>query len=123
MKRGGKVNAAATLYAPPWLERRPDGTVVEYGPSPQTFAQHVERFKNWAWRMPSKEARQDADLLIAYVRLEDGSFREGIPKGELRAYVAVFEEGHSVRHAARTLGLSRETVRSYMRRLRGRVGR
>lgn len=117
------MNAAATLFAPPWRERLPDGSLGEpYGPTPQTFAQHVAKFRNWAFRMPSKEARQDADILIAYVRMEDGTFRPGIPQGELRAYVAIFEEGHSVRHAARTLGLSRETIRSYLRRLRARVG-
>lgn len=119
------MHSSAQLLAPPWRERLPDGSLGEpYGPkSIATFAAHVARWKDWSWRLPSKEARRDADVIIAYVRLEDGSFREGIPPGELKVYVAVMEEGHSVRHTARTLGVSRETVRSYLRRLRARVGR
>jgi len=118
------MQQAATMFAPPWVDVLPNGERVEYGPrSLATYAAHVAKYKLWSWRMPSKESRQDADTLIAYVRLEDGSFREGIPQGELKVYVQVFEHGHSVRHAARDLGLSRETVRSYLRRLRARVGR
>ncbi len=118
------MQLSAQLLAPPWREMLPSGEVGEpYGPSPSAYAEHVRRFKNWAFRLPSKEARLDADQLIAFVRREDGNFREGIPSGELKVYAAIFEQGHSVRHAARELGVSRETVRSYLRRLRARVGR
>jgi hypothetical protein len=118
------MQQAATMFAPPWVEVMPNGERVEYGPkSMATFAAHVAKYKLWSWRMPSREARQDADVMIAFVRLEDGTFRAGIPAGELKVYVAIFEQGHSVRHAAREMKVSRETVRSYLRRLRARVGR
>ncbi len=117
------MHLPAQLLSPPWRERLPDGTLgQEYGPpSPAALARHIARFKDWSWRLPSKEARRDADRLIAYVRLEDGSFRAGIPSGELRVYEMVMEAGHSTRYTARHLGLSRSTVTSYLRRLRGRV--
>jgi len=122
-KGANNVTATAQVLAPPWRERLPDGTWHEYGPRTlSTYQRHVERFKNWAYRKPSKEALRDADQMIAFVRLEDGSFRDGIPDGELKVYVHVYEKGHAIRHAARELGLSRETVRSYLRRLRARVG-
>lgn len=118
------MNVSATLFAPPWVDVLPSGERVEYGPkSLATYAAHVAKYKLWSWRLPSKEARQDGDVLIAYVRLEDGSFRPGIPAGELRVYRLVCEEGHSTRYAARALNISRSTVKTALRRLRARVGK
>jgi hypothetical protein len=116
------MHLAAQLRSPPWRERLPSGELGEpYGPSPATFALHVARWKNWAFRIPSREARQDADIIIAFVRLEDGSCRVGIPSGEFKVYTAVFEQGHSIREAARQLGLHRSTVKTALKRLRARV--
>ena len=116
------MQQVATLFAPPWVDVLPSGERVEYGPrTPETYAKHVAAWKNWAFRLPGKDARRDADVMIAFVILEDGSYRAGIPSGELKVFEHVYRDGYSVRHAARTLGLSRETVRSYMRILKARV--
>lgn len=119
----GKPEMQAIAYAPPWRERLPDGKLgQEYGPrSLATYARHIARFKDWSWRLPSKEARRDADAMIAFMRLEDGSIRPDVPASEVAVYLAVYEQGHSIRHTARARQLSRETVRAYLRRLKARL--
>jgi DNA-directed RNA polymerase specialized sigma24 family protein len=114
-----------SILLPPWRERLPDGRLgQEYGPrSVRTYERQIARWKDWAYRRPSREARLHADDLIAFMRLEDGSLREDVPPSERDVYVLIYEQGHSIRWTARERGLSRETVRSYIRRLKAKVPR
>ena len=114
----------ASMLLPPWRDRLATGTLgPEYGPKTlRTYERQIARYKDWSYRKPSREARLHADELIAFMRLEDGTLRtEGIPESELLVYLLVYEQGHSIRHAARNRQLSRETVRSYLRRLKARA--
>lgn len=111
------------LLAPPWRERGPDGKLgPEYGPkTAATYAKHVAQHRDWSYRTPSKESRgADLDAIRDWIRLEDGTIRLDVPEGEARVYLAI-EQGDSVRSAARRLGISRESVRSYLRRLKARA--
>lgn len=122
-KKGDSMQAAAALLAPPWRERLPDGQLgPTYGPpSVEAYARHVARWKDWSFRKPSKDALRDADRMIAFVMLEDGTERPGIPLGELQVFRLVYLKGHSSRYAARKLGMSRSSVQTLKRRLRKRM--
>ncbi len=118
------VYARAELYLPPFHERNPDGSLgVAYGPSLGSFAAAVARAKDWAWRrQASREARRDGALMRAFMRRPDGSLRPDVPAREQQVYVDVFEQGHNTRWVARHRGISRDTVKTYLKRLRGRLG-
>lgn len=106
------------LLSPPWRERNPDGTLgPEYGPgTPATYARHLAQHRDWSFRMKSKESRKNLDLIEW---MESGD-RADVPVSERRVYEQICA-GHSVRYAARTLGLTRDSVRSYLDRLRARI--
>ena len=116
---------AKTDYAPPFAEQLPDGTSIEYGPSPTTHARHLAEFRQWSWRpdkLPSQASRSpEADRIRAYVRVEQGRFRADVPRRELQVYCYVYEQGHSTRWAARKLEISRSSVRTYIQRLKERA--
>ncbi len=127
MLEGGMTMTAPKpeLFAPPWRDRQPNGELgAEYGPkTATTYARHVAAYRDWAYRTPSKEARRpDADQLIAWMRGENGSLRDDVPRSEQRAYELVYEQGHSTRFAARKLAVARASVVSALRRLRARAG-
>lgn len=113
-----------TLYAPPWRERTPDGKLgAEYGPSTAaTFARQVARHLDWSYRAQAK-ARRGNEALRVYMRLDDGTLRLDVPESEVRVYRLIVEQGHSIRWTAKHLGVHRESVRSYMRRLKTRAAR
>ena len=103
----------SAIYMAPWAERMPDGTLREYGPSPQTYTRKVGEHRQWGWQ-PNKEARKaDADAIRSLLM----SNPETIPAGELAAGTAVYLNGHSVRWTARHLGKSRRTIRVQLERL------
>src|SRR6187397_790346 len=101
------------MLLPPWRDRLVSGALgAEYGPRTlRTYERQIARYKDWSYRQPSREAIEGADEMIAFMRLEDGSLRTDVPPSELEVYRLVYEQGLSVRHAARSRGLSRETVR------------
>lgn len=114
----------ARQYASPWRERMPDGTLgPEYGPrSAATFAKLHAMHRDWTYKPPKRAAKQAIELQM-WMRLEDGTLRMGVPESEVRVYRLVVEQGHSIRWVARRLEISRESVRSYLRRLRARMVR
>ena len=113
-------------FIAPWNDLLPDGTPIEYGPSPSTHARRDAAHKNWAWRdgkLASKLARSPAaDKLRAYMRPDGRHLRTDVPKREAEIYVMIFSHGRSVRWVARRLKLSRSSVRTYCARLRARAG-
>lgn len=112
-----------TAFLPPWRDRDPDGALgPEYGPrNVLTYLRQIERWKDWSWRVPSRDARRDADQMIAFMRGEDGELRADVPSSEREVYLLVYEKGHSVRWVARERKVTRDTIRSYMRRLKARL--
>lgn len=109
-------------YQPPWRDRRPDGSLSqEYGPTPASYARALRRHQDWAWRTEPQDPRRDAAEVVAFMRGLDGELRADVPPSERDAYLAVYEDGMSIREVARRTGKSRETVRSYLRRLQARV--
>ncbi len=113
-------------FIAPWAEKLPDGTAIEYGPSPATHARRDAEHRNWAWRRSGKLAARlarspEAVALRAYMRPDGEHLRCDVPKRELEIYVHVYELGHSVRWVARRLKLHRSSVRTYVRRLMGRA--
>ena len=113
-------------YSAPWADQLPTGELSEYGPSPTTHARHLAEHKLWSWRpdkVPSKAARSpEADALRAYMRPDGQHLRADVPKRELEIYLLIFEHGRSPRWVAKHLEITRSTVRTYIRRLRGRAG-
>ena len=105
------------LYAPPWRAFGPDGKLgAPYGPgTAATFSRHLAAHRDWSYRRPSKVAR-GLEGLVAWMEAKE----RDVPAGELRVYLEL-RAGHSLRFVARNLGVSRETVRSYLRRLKARV--
>lgn len=106
------------LYAPPWRERQPDGTLgPEYGPrTVATYARQVAAALDWSFRGQSKASKR-LEVLRDFMRLDDGTMRLGVPESEVRVYRIVVEQGHSTRWAAKNLGVNRATIQSYLRRL------
>lgn len=98
--------------------------LVEYGPTPSSYARQIAQHRDWAWRPRSRRARPEGrDVLSAFMRPTGGQLRDDVPEREREVYVAVHEQGHSTRWAARALGLARPTVQEYLRRLRARAAR
>ena len=117
---------ASRNYLAPWAERLPQGGKVEYGPSPATHQRLDGEHKMWSWK-PAKIASRlsrghGSDELRAYMRPDGEHLRGDVPPMELRVYVMVFEDGRSVRWVARKLERSRRSVRTWVARLRERVG-
>jgi DNA-directed RNA polymerase specialized sigma24 family protein len=117
----GKPNVQQALYAPPWRELEADGRLGEpYGPQTVTaYARQVARFRDWAFKKPvAKVSRQaDAEAIRELLGREDVA----IPVSERTVGTLVFVQGHSVRWAARTMRVTRDSARSYIERLRARV--
>lgn len=120
------VMTEAELYLPPWRDRLPSGelSVESYGPaSPAALARQVTRYRDWSYRVAtvSQDARQDGEAMRQYMRPDGGALREDVPDRERQVYLLVYEHGHSVRYVARQLEIKRESVRTYLRRLRERA--
>ena len=113
----------ARIYQPPWRDRNPDGTLSqEYGPrTPSAYARALRNHENWAWRWEQADPTSDRREVIEFMRGETGELRDDVPDSEVVVYQALYEQGASIRSAARELRLSRETVRSYLKRLKARV--
>lgn len=108
-------------FLPPWRERNPDGSLgSEYGPTAGSYLRQCAEFKDWAFRRHGRGV-QGADRLRAFMRLPDGSLREGVPDGECGAYLLVVEDGLSLKEAASHAGVKKSTIKSYLRRLRARA--
>lgn len=113
----------AQLYSAPWHERLPNGELnpEPYGPpSPSALARQVAKAKDWSWRVskPSKEAQKpDAEALAMFMAVN----ADKVPEGERRVYKAIYLEGHAIRWCARQWGVRRETVKSWLKRLRARL--
>lgn len=116
------------IYAAPWAEPlvRAEAAVelVEYGPSAAVYVRQVAKHRDWSWRpAPRRAHAAGRDVVREYVRDDAGQIRDEVPDREREVYLAVHEQGHSTRWAARALGISRATVQTYLRRLRDRAVR
>lgn len=113
------------LFAAPWAEplidQRGETELIEYGPQPSTYHRQLQRYRLWSWRPEPQSATTDAADVVAYMR-EAGGLQKA-PRREREVYMLVYERGRSVRWSAKALGITRESARSYLRRLRGRVRR
>ena len=122
------VMIAAEVFQPPWREVQPNGQLgPEYGPpSPSALARAASKFANWAYRKPpqvAKDVNPDTAMrLLKFMRGPDGGLRTDVPKREVDVYLAVYEQGHNVKWTARHLGIRRETVKVYIKRLKERAG-
>lgn len=114
---------SARIYLPPWRDRQADGTLSEeYGPrTPSAYAKALRRYENWAFRFENADPASDRREVIRYMRGEEGVIREDVPDSEVAVYQAIYEQGLSIGAAVRMSGLSRSTVKSYLRRLKARV--
>jgi DNA-directed RNA polymerase specialized sigma24 family protein len=112
----------AEQYLPPWRELNPDGSLSEpYGPpSAEALARRVAKHRDWSFRPPvSKEAAQHGDAaelaeLVARLGAE-------LPEGERKVYRAVYLDGHNLRWCARKWSVRRQTVQTWLKRLRARL--
>lgn len=113
----------AETFSAPWRERLPNGQLSdEYGPaSPVAHARALAKFKLWSYQPTRFGAKPIFDGDVAFVITTYLAENE-VPKRE-REVFEYLAEGHSIRWCARKLGVRRETVRSYLKRLRVRVER
>jgi DNA-binding NarL/FixJ family response regulator len=115
---------SAKQYAAPWADQLPDGDLIEYGPSPSTYARQLARHKLWTWHPEKLAARvartTTADAIRAYMR-PTRHLRGDVAKRETEVYLLIYEHGRSIRWAARHLGISRSSVKVYVRRLARRA--
>lgn len=115
------------IYSPPWREIQSDGSLGRpYGPSPSTYARHMQDYRLWSFdrrKLPSKQARRLGDMaaMRAWMRPDGGELREDVPQREREVYLHVYEHGHAVRWVARHMRVSRASVRTYLRRLHIRL--
>ena len=121
MTKKGKhmMDQRSEIYLPPWRDVTSTGLSEPYGPSPATYARHVARHRQWAYQrqIPGQQAL-DVDASDVRALLLDASAQ--IPAGERAAGDLVYRDGWSVRSAARSLQLSRRSVRVQLDRLRRR---
>lgn len=102
---------ASINYAPPWLDAKTGET---YGPKTgETYRRQYAEFKNWASKKQRPE-RAEAKLIHLYFR----DHYRSLPESETEIYRAIYVHQESLMHTAEDLGLSRSTVRSYIKRLR-----
>lgn len=105
--------AKQAIYMAPWRERRPDGELgKQYGPSPSTYARQLNNHRNWAWA-PTKQ-RDDLADCASVIESGRASSRE-------RDCYELLKAGHSEREAASHLGVTRDSVRTYIRRLKAKA--
>ena len=112
------------IYTAPWAEQLPDGDLLEHGPSQSTHARRAAAHKLWSWK-PGKTAQREARDSVAvrkHMRPDGTHLRSDVPKRELEIFILIFESNLSTRSVARSLGISRSSVKVYVRRLRGRAG-
>jgi DNA-directed RNA polymerase specialized sigma24 family protein len=90
-----------------------------YGPpSLNAYAKQVAEQKDWSWRkQPVPVSRKGVDALTAYMR----DHVEHVPARERQVYQLHIEEGLSLPATAVALGVSFETAKTLMRRLRKRA--
>lgn len=109
------------VYAAPWRDRLPDGSLSEpFGPaSAAAQAAQTARIRDWSWRAPPRADNRRSKLCVEFealpVDVANLSERE-------RQVHALALQGHAVRWIARHLGMRRETVKSYCRRIRAKAG-
>lgn len=122
------ILASAETYAAPWRERDKNGALgEEYGPaSPTAHARQVARFNNWAYQpLPTLGkpvlAAEAAERVHTFMRPDGVAIREDVPRRERDVYELVICQGHSVRWCARHMKQSRQSVKSYIKRLVGRA--
>ena len=103
------------IYMAPWRELQASGALgPEYGPSPSTFARRLAAYKTWSWR-PEYAARADLPRLAAVIE------RGGASKREQEAFELVYLQRLPERKAADMMGCTRDTVRTYLKRLRAKA--
>ena len=104
----------STKYAPPWLDL---ATGQTYGPeTAATYARHVARYRDWAYHKPKPE-RSEAPLVHRFFV----ACWEELPASEVLVYRLVYVLRMSLNEAADGEGLSKSSVKSYVRRLRRRA--
>lgn len=110
-------------FQPPWRERNPDGSLGrEYGPSPSTLARRIKAYRDWSWRPSGHEERKRKEGKLLLDWLEAGGTEQATER-ELDVFCALYVGGMSTRGAAKHLGISRDSVRAYRKRLFARMER
>lgn len=108
-------------FQPPWRELQPNGELgAEYGPSPSTLARRIKAFRMWTWRPESHEERRRQEALLISEWFNAGGDAEASAR-EHDVFNQLYVYGASTREAARQLGISRDTVREYRKRLLRRM--
>jgi DNA-directed RNA polymerase specialized sigma24 family protein len=122
------------LYLPPWRERFGAHLGPEYGPRKLSEYEnawaryneslaggglwdHDEEVRVLAKKARAMSDRYDAEPMRRYVERHSAD----VPARELEVYVAFWVDGRSVAVAARVLGLTPNTVKALIKRLRQRV--
>jgi hypothetical protein len=118
--------ASRAIYTAPWADKLPSGARLEYGPSPTTHARRAAAHNLWSWRPkkgrdPLTPTPADRAQMIAFMRPDGRHLRIDVPRRELEVYLCLYEHARSARMAAAQLGITRSTVRVYLKRLRARM--
>lgn len=105
-------------YAPPWRDVLPDGTLgEEYGPkSAATLSVQMARYQNWAYRKQGPE-RSEAKQVHEYFAVN----HEDVPDSEKSVYRCVYVHRLSLGETADDMGISKSSIKCYLRRLRLRA--
>ena len=117
---------AHVTYAAPWRERMPDGSLsAPYGPpSPAAQATRAAKHRDWTWRPSgplsafSKESRVEAERMVAWLDAHEAE----LPDRERQVATLVYRGSHAIRWIARQIGVSRDSARSYLQRVRDKAG-
>lgn len=109
----------SAIYASPWRDILPDGSLSPpYGPSPSTLARQRARHEDWAWR-PGRGPRNSLHELEPAV-FPGGEARLDIPQRELDVFRLLVDENLTRRQAAARMGVSINTVKTLVQRLKRR---
>lgn len=101
-------------YAPPWYDTE---TGEYYGPETEaTYNRHISNYRQWAFRKQGPE-RPEAKLVHEFAK----DNWESMPSSEQDIYRSIFMFRNSLAEAAEDHGISRSTVRSYVKRLIARA--
>lgn len=102
-------------FLPPWRELQSDGTLgPEYGPkTASAYARQTALHNDWAHRKSTApNYRDNAPIIHAFMASEPDladCYRD--------TYEEIYSKRRSIKRMARDTGLSRSTIKSYVRRL------
>lgn len=111
------------VYAAPFRERLPNGELgPEYGPvSPAAQAAQTARLRDWSFQPPVRTDQRKSKL-SAVLEPAGGVRGVDLSPQERRVLDLIVGGGHSIRWVAKYLGLRRDTVRTYVARIKAKAG-